>query len=148
MSGILALGSNTAGRHAECLRGVIQGWILAGCLPRSVGMTKLEAVRHSILPQAFRLAIPSWSNKLILTLQNLWSVFSVTLLDLMGAAKRTVSADFASTRVFLVLAAFYLAFAFINTRLLRMLERGVGIRGLAGGAKRRETATARAGYPS
>jgi polar amino acid transport system permease protein len=138
LSGILALGLNTAAYQAEYLRGAIQavdaGQLLAA---RSVGMTKLQAIRHIILPQAFRLVIPSWSNELILMLKYSSIVFSVTLLDLMGAAKRIVSANFAYTQVFLVVAAFYLALVFIITQFLRLLERRVSIPGLGTGAGRR-----------
>jgi len=66
-SGILALGLNTAAYQAEYLRGAIQavkgGQMMAA---RSLGMTLPQAIRYVILPQAFRIVIPSWSNELIL----------------------------------------------------------------------------------
>jgi polar amino acid transport system permease protein len=109
-SGILALGLNTAAYQAEYLRGAIQavkgGQMMAA---RSLGMTLPQAIRYVVLPQAFRIVIPSWSNELILMFKYSSIVFSVTLLDLMGVGKRIAARNFRYFEVFIVVALFYLA---------------------------------------
>jgi len=131
VSGVLALGLNTAAYQAEYLRGAIQavksGQLLAA---RSMGMTMPQAARYVVLPQAFRIVIPSWSNELILMLKYSSIVFSVTLLDLMGVGKRIASHNFRYFEVYVVVALFYLALVFIITQLLRLLEKKVHIPGL------------------
>ncbi len=130
-SGVLALGLNTAAYQAEYLRGAIQA-VKSGQLfaARSMGMNMVQAARYVVLPQAFRIVIPSWSNELILMLKYSSIVFSVTLLDLMGVAKRIASHNFLYFEVYIVVALFYLVLVFIVTQLLRMLERKVHIPGL------------------
>jgi len=131
VSGILALGLNTAAYQAEYLRGAIQavkgGQMMAA---RAIGMTLSQAIRYVILPQAFRIVIPSWSNELILMLKYSSIVFSVTLLDIMGVGKRIAARNFRYFEVFIVVALFYLALVFIITQLLRLLEKKVHIPGL------------------
>lgn len=130
-SGVLALGLNTAAYQAEYLRGAIQA-VKSGQLfaARSMGMSMVQAARYVVLPQAFRIVIPSWSNELILMLKYSSIVFSVTLLDLLGVAKRIASQNFLYFEVYIVVALFYLALVFMVTQLLRMLEKKVHIPGL------------------
>jgi len=130
-SGILALGLNTAAYQAEYFRGAIQavrgGQMMAA---RSVGMSLPQAIRFVILPQAFRLVLPAWSNEFILMLKYSSIVFTVTLLDLMGLGRRIASRNFRFFEVFVVVALFYLVLVFIISTLLRLLERRVRIPGL------------------
>jgi len=131
ISGVLAFGLNTAAYQAEYFRGAIQavkgGQLLAA---RSMGMNVMQAARYVVLPQAFRIVIPSWSNELILMLKYSSIVFSITLLDLMGVGKRIASHNFRYFEVYVVVALFYLALVFIITQLLRLLEKKVHIPGL------------------
>jgi len=131
MSGILALGLNTAAYQAEYFRGAIQavkrGQLMAA---RALGMTLPQAIRYVILPQALRIVIPSWSNELILMLKYTSIVYTVTVLDLMGTGYRIAGRNFRYFEVFIVVALFYLALVFIVSQLLRLLERKVRIPGL------------------
>jgi polar amino acid transport system permease protein len=130
-SGILALGLNTAAYQAEYFRGAIQavrgGQMMAA---RSVGMSLPQAIRFVILPQAFRLVLPAWSNEFILMLKYSSIVFTVTLLDLFGLGRRIASRNFRFFEVFVVVALFYLVLVFIISTLLRLLERRIQIPGL------------------
>ena len=137
-SGILALGLNTAAYQAEYFRGAIQavrgGQMLAA---RSLGMTLPQAIRFTILPQAFRLVLPAWSNEFILMLKYSSIVFTVTLLDLMGQGKRLASRNARTFEVFIIVALFYLVLVFIVSTLLRLLERRIRIPGLGAPAEHR-----------
>ena len=131
MSGMLALGLNTAAYQAEYFRGAIQA-VRGGQMQaaRSIGMSRLQAIRLIILPQALRLVIPAWSNEFILIFKATSVVFGIAILDLMGAAKRIASRHANSFEVFLVVAAFYLAIVLILTLILRAVERRVYVPGL------------------
>jgi len=140
-SAILALGLNTAAYQAEYFRGAIQavrgGQMLAA---RSLGMSLPQSIRSVILPQAFRLVLPSWSNEFILMLKYSSIVFTITLYDLMGLAKRLASRNFRYFEVFVVVALFYLALVSIISFILRLIERrvripGLGTSGAAGGPR-------------
>lgn len=131
LSGVLALGLNTAAYQAEYFRGAIQavrqGQMMAA---RALGMSRLQAIRHVILPQAFRIVIPSWSNELILMLKYSSIVFSISLLDLMGMGKRIAARHFNYFEVFVVVALFYLVLVLGVSQSLRWLERRVRVPGL------------------
>ncbi len=135
-SSVLALGLNTAAYQAEYFRGAIQsipqGQMLAA---RALGMSRWLAVRSIILPQALRLVIPPWSNELILMLKYSSIVYFVTLMDLMGTAKRIAASNFRNVEVFLLVALIYLGLVVAISALLRRLERRVRVPGLGGGAE-------------
>ncbi|MGB2983464.1 MAG: amino acid ABC transporter permease [Candidatus Bipolaricaulia bacterium] len=130
-SAVLALGLNTAAYQAEYFRGAIQavrgGQVMAA---RSLGMSMPQAVRYVVLPQAFRLVLPSWSNEFILMLKYSSIVFIITLNDLMGLARHLASRNFRYFEVFVVVALFYLALVSIISFVLRMIERRVRVPGL------------------
>ena len=130
-SGMLALGLNTAAYQAEYFRGAIQA-VRGGQMQaaRSVGMSRIQAIRFIVLPQALRLVIPAWSNEFILIFKATSIVFSIAILDLMGVAKRIGSRNFNYFESYLVVAAFYLVIVLILTLLLRSVERAVYVPGL------------------
>ena len=84
---ILALALNTAGYTAEILRGAIQavprGEVEAA---RALGMPWPLVLRRIVLPKAFRIALPAYVNEIIFLLKGSAVVFTVTVVDLMGAA--------------------------------------------------------------
>ncbi len=61
---IMALGLRSGAYQSQIFRGAIlsvnPGQMEAA---RSVGMNKIQAFRHVVLPQALRLAVPGWSNE-------------------------------------------------------------------------------------
>ncbi len=137
-SAVLALGLNTAAYQAEYFRGAIQavtgGQLLAA---RSVGMSLSQALRYVILPQAFRIVIPSWSNELILMIKYSSIIFSITLYDLMGVGKRIAARESRYFEVFIVVALFYMAIVLIVSQLLKILERRLRLPGMGADAEMR-----------
>lgn len=131
VSGIIALGLNTAAYQAEYFRGAIQA-IRAGQMmaARAIGLTLPQAIRYVILPQALRLVIPPWSNELILMLKYSTIVYLITVMDLMGVGMTIAAKSFRYFEIFIIIALFYLALVLIITGLLRLLERAVRVPGL------------------
>lgn len=131
-AGLLALTLNTAAYQAEYFRGAIQavktGQMLAA---RALGLTRLQAIRYVILPQALRLVIPPWSNELVYMLKGSAVVHLVGVLELMGQAKTIAAKEFRNFEVYIVVALFYLAVVFLFTLILRGVEARTRIPGLA-----------------
>lgn len=131
VAGVLALGLNTSAYQAEYFRGAIQslpsGQMLAA---RSIGMSRFEALRSIVLPQALRLVIPPWSNELILMLKYSSIVFFATVTDLMGAGRIIASDTFRYFEVFIVVALLYLAIVLVLSWGLRRLETHIRVPGL------------------
>jgi len=114
---IIAFSLNTAAYTAEIFRGAIQavphGEIEAA---RAVGMSRVLQYRRIILPSAFRLALPAYSNEVILMLKGSALASTITILDLTGAARVIVSRTFAPYEIFITAAVFYLLITFVITR--------------------------------
>lgn len=100
---------NTAAYTAEILRGAIQavpfGEIEAGL---SCGMPKTTLYRRIILPKAFRLAWPAYTNEVVFLLQATSLISIITLMDVTGVARFIAAQTFAFYELFITAAVFYL----------------------------------------
>ncbi len=127
----LALGLNSAAYQAEYLRGSINAigaaQMQAG---RSIGLSKWQTIGDVILPQALRLALPSWSNEPISLLKTTAIVFLIAVQDLMAEGKRAATATFDFVGVYLAVAVVYLVMVFALDALLKFVERKTKIPGM------------------
>lgn len=130
LSAYLALGLNSAAYQAEYLRGAIQSignsQMLAG---RSIGLSRWQTIVHVILPQALRLAIPSWSNEPISLLKTTAVVFLIAVQDLMAKAKRAATATYNPIGSYIAVAVVYLVMVFVLNAFLKWMERKTRIPG-------------------
>ena len=137
LSAYLALGLNSAAYQAEYLRGAIQpigpAQMMAG---RSIGLSRWQTIRHVILPQALRLALPSWSNEPISLLKTTAVVFLIAVQDLMAKAKRAATVTYNPIASYLAVAVVYLLMVFVLNLLLKWLERKSKIPGFEIDVKR------------
>ena len=127
----IALGLNSAAYQAEYCRGAIQS-IQRGQMQaaRSVGLSRISAIRHVILPQALRLVIPSWSNELIYSIKYSSLAYFVSLTELTFVGKKIALHTARTFEAYLVVAAIYLVIVLIVSRLLLTLENRLRIPGL------------------
>ncbi len=93
---VLSLTLNTAAYTAYILRGAITnvpfGEVEAA---RACGMSGILLYRRIILPNAFRLALPSYTNEVVFLFQATSLVSIITLLDLTGISRIIVARSFA-----------------------------------------------------
>lgn len=91
---ILALGLRSSAYQSQIFRGAIlsvnPGQMEAA---RALGMSRFQAFRHIVLPQALRLAVPSWSNEYAVIIKDSSFAYSVGVIEITKAAYR-VSANF------------------------------------------------------
>ncbi|MGY5865814.1 MAG: amino acid ABC transporter permease [Candidatus Thorarchaeota archaeon] len=86
---VFALALRSAAYQSEIFRGSIlsvdPGQMMAA---QSMGMTDMQATRHIILPQAFRLSLPAWANEYAVVIKDssLASAVGVTELLYFGTA--------------------------------------------------------------
>ena len=137
LSAYLALGLNSAAYQAEYLRGAIQAignsQMMAG---RSIGLSRWQTIQHVILPQALRLALPSWSNEPISLLKTTAIVFLIAVQDLMAKAKRAATITYNPIGSYLAVAVVYLVLVFALDALLKWAERKTKIPGFEINTKR------------
>lgn len=131
LSAYIALGLNSSAYQAEYFRGAIQaiksGQMMAA---RSIGMTKFQAIRYVIIPQAFRFAIPSWSNEAISMIKISSIVYLITVPELMNVAKELVSRYYNPFETYITVGVIYLIVIGILSWLLNQLEKYLTIPGL------------------
>ncbi|MFZ3150508.1 MAG: amino acid ABC transporter permease [Anaerolineaceae bacterium] len=131
LSAYLALGLNSAAYQAEYLRGAIQAvgdsQMMAG---RSIGLSRWKTIQYVILPQALRLALPSWSNEPISLLKTTAVVFLIAVQDLMAKAKRAATITYNPLGSYIAVAVVYLVLVFALNALLKWAERKSRIPGM------------------
>lgn len=130
IAAIVGFGLNSGAYQAEYLRGAIQS-IKKGQLQaaRAVGMSFLESLRTIILPQAFRRAIPSWSNDVIYTLKYTSVAFMIGAQELTSVGKILAGRYFRFTDTFIVVGIIYLILVYIFSKSVNKLERYLRIPG-------------------
>jgi len=115
----LALGLRSGAYQSQIFRGAIlsvnPGQMEAA---RALGMSRLQAFRHIILPQALRLAVPSWSNEYAVVIKDSSFAYSVGVIEITKAAYR-VSANFPVlwAPVMGIAAILYFIFTYPMTRM-------------------------------
>ncbi len=106
---ILSLTLNKAAYTAYILRGAVQnvpfGEVEAA---RASGMSGALLYRRIILPKAFHLALPAYSNEVVFLLQSTSLVSIITLLDLTGIARIIVARSFAVYEIYITAGILYL----------------------------------------
>jgi cystine transport system permease protein len=107
-AGILALSLNAGAYLSESVRGAINGvskgqWAASF----SLGLTYRQTLRHIVLPQALRIAVPSMGNTLISLLKDTSLVSVITVTELMLATKEVIAITFRPLPLYLGAAGIY-----------------------------------------
>lgn len=122
-AGILALSLNAGAYLSESLRGamlaVARGQWSASY---SLGMGYGQTLRHVIMPQALRVAVPSMSNTLISLIKDTSLVSVITMTELMLATKEVIAATFQPLPLYLAAAAIYWLLSLLFEQLQRIAE--------------------------
>jgi len=127
----LAIGLNSGAYQSEYFRGAIQainpGQMMAA---RSIGMTRLQAILHIIIPQAIRFVIPSWSNEAVSMVKISSIVYLIAVPEMLYVGKELISRYYNPMQTYLLLGLVYLAVIGAMTILLNEIERRTTIPGL------------------
>jgi polar amino acid transport system substrate-binding protein len=143
VAAVLGLGLNYSAYEAENYRAGIQS------IPRTqmeaalaLGMTRLQALRHVIVPQAMRLVIPPVTNDFIALLKDSSLVSVITMVELTKAYSQLASIHYDYLGIGLLAAAMYFLVGLPFVRLARVAERRFTpeLHNLAVGGKQRQTA--------
>jgi polar amino acid transport system permease protein len=105
----LVFGLNSAAYQKGYMKGsmqtVLDDQMIAGL---SVGMSRLQTLRHVILPQAYRIVIPSWTNEFCSLTKSTATVAFVGLFDLVSAGLSIRMRTFEILPVWIVVGVIYL----------------------------------------
>jgi His/Glu/Gln/Arg/opine family amino acid ABC transporter permease subunit len=124
---LLTFSLNTAAYSGEVLRGGIlavpRGEVEAA---KAAGMSRFAAYRLVILPRAFSIALPAYSNEVIILMKGTALASTITLLELMGMAQLAASATYQPILVFGIAGLIYYLLTLAITWFFRLLERRYG----------------------
>jgi polar amino acid transport system permease protein len=122
---VLGLGLRSSAYQAQIYRGAInsipEGQIHAAY---SLGMSKLKAIRHVIMPQMLRLSIPGWSNEFTILLKDTSLAFGIGVIELMRQGRYIQVRDpDLVLAVFLLIALIFFLLVFTANKILRFVEK-------------------------
>ena len=105
----LVFGLNSAGYQKGYMKGAIET-ILGDQMQAglSVGLSKVQTLRRIILPQAYRIVIPSWTNEFCSLTKSTATLAFVGFLDLVGAGRSILINNMQILPVWIVIGAIYL----------------------------------------
>lgn len=123
-AGVIALGINSGAYVAEIVRGGLSA------IPRgqmesalALGFSPAETMRTVILPQVFRIILPSITNEAISTLKNTSLLSTITVVELTLYAQTLIASTFRPFEFYIAVAVIYLVLTSILTTLASWLER-------------------------
>jgi glutamate/aspartate transport system permease protein len=111
--------------YCEIIRAGVQsipkGQINAGM---ASGMTRVQAMRYIVLPQAFRNMMPILLTQSIILFQDTSLVYVVTLRDFMTSASTVANQELRLVELYLFAAVVYFAICFVGSRFINRLGGG------------------------
>ncbi|MFG2471446.1 amino acid ABC transporter permease [Streptomyces canus] len=127
VAAILSLGLNEGAYMAEIVRGgllgVDRGQAEAG---HSLGMTRSQAMRRIILPQAMRLIVPPTGNQTISMLKSTALVSVISMTELLHSVQQIYATNYQTIPLLIVASLWYLAFTSVLSVGQYFLERKLG----------------------
>ena len=94
---------------------------------RSLGMTYAQAMRHIILPQAFKRIIPPLAGQFISLVKDSSLVSVIALADLMFQAQQAFARTYYAFEIYFTVAALYLVMTFALSMATQYIERRLAI---------------------
>jgi L-cystine transport system permease protein len=124
---IIGFSLNVGAYNSEVIRGVVESipkgqWEAA----YSIGMTRAEALRRVILPQAARVALPPLSNSFISLVKDTSLAAVLTVPEVFQAAQRIASVTYEPLILYTEAALIYLVFSSVLSSAQVRLERRFG----------------------
>jgi glutamate/aspartate transport system permease protein len=122
LSAVVAFTLFETAYYCEIIRAGVQsiprGQVQAGV---STGMSRLQAMRHIVIPQAFRNMTPILLTQSIILFQDTSLVYVVTLRDFMTSASTVANQELRLVELYLFAAAVYFAICFTGSRVVSHL---------------------------
>jgi glutamate/aspartate transport system permease protein len=119
LSAVIAFTLFETAYYCEIIRAGVQsisrGQVSAG---RASGMTRIQAMRHIVLPQAFRNMTPILLTQSIILFQDTSLVYVVTLRDFMTSASTVANQELRLVELYVFAAIVYFTICFTGSRVI------------------------------
>ena len=126
IAGLITLTLNAGAYLSEIFRGAINA-VNPGQMEaaRSLGLSHAQAMKRVVLPQAFRICLPSLVNQFIITLKDSSLISVIGLADIMYQAKIYVGRSVEALATYTWVALYYFVIISILTQVAKYVERKV-----------------------
>ena len=122
-AGSMSLGIVSSAYQMEILRGALlavgNGQMTAA---RAIGMSRWQSIRHIVLPQALRLAIPPWSNEVSIVLKDSSLVYALGVPEILRRAQQLSATSQQPFLAYGTAALIYFVLVFATNRALDYLS--------------------------
>lgn len=129
---VVVLGLISAAYQSQILRGAIlslpEGQMKAA---RALGMSETQCILLIILPQAFRLSVPGWSNEYSIVLKDTAVSYALGVMEVMARAHFVASRTYEHLPLYFTAGVIFLVLTYLGTKALRIVEERVRIPGYA-----------------
>lgn len=126
----LVLGMTSAAYQSQIFRGAIQSLPQGQMKAASaIGMSRSQAIRSIILPQALRTSIPAWSNEYSIILKDSALAYVVGAMDMFTRTHFVASRTYEHMTLFVFVGFIYLVITIIGVRILARLEKKLRLPG-------------------
>lgn len=129
---VVVLGLISAAYQSQILRGAIlslpEGQMKAA---RAMGMSETQCILLIILPQAFRLSVPGWSNEYSIVLKDTAVSYALGVMEVMARAHFVASRTYEHLPLYFTAGVIFLVLTYLGTKALRIVEERVRIPGYA-----------------
>lgn len=129
---VIALGVRSSAYQAQIFRGALQavpaGQMLAA---RALGLSKFQAVRYVLLPQALRLSLAGWGNEFAVVLKDTTLAYAVGVVEVMFQARSMGTREMPLTLpAYITVALLFLGLTYAGLFVLGLVEKRLRIPGL------------------
>lgn len=121
---VFIMGINSGAYVAESIRAAllsIDG--LQNDAGLSIGLSRLQTIRYIMMPQAFRVALPTLGNTFIGVIQGTSLTFMLGLNDLMGLAKMRAASNYRFFEVYLAVGIMYWMITLVISKANKAMEK-------------------------
>jgi polar amino acid transport system permease protein len=122
-AGSIALGVISGSYQMEIFRGAFlavgAGQMMAA---RSIGMSRMKSIWYIILPQALRVAVPSWSNEAAMVIKDSSLVYALGVPEILRRAQFVSARTYQPFIAYITAAGIYFLIILAFNRLLSSIE--------------------------
>lgn len=123
-AGLIIVTLNTTAYISEVLRGGLESLDIGQMeAARSVGMSKSQAMRHIMWPQAIKNALPGIGNEFVVNLKDTAVLSVISVVDLFYAVKQSASESYRYLEAFVIAAIMYLILTYLSSQLINYLSK-------------------------
>ena len=130
---IVVLGLRSGAYQSQIFRGAIASLGDAQLLAaRALGMSRLRAILHIVLPQALRISMPGWSNEYAVMIKDSAITFALGVLEILTRTRYVAMATHEPLIPYFFAGGIFIVLTYAGTKIVNLVYERTKIPGLVG----------------